>query len=192
MKHQIAKTLGVAAVALAAMAAMPATADPVADFYRGKTMTMMISSGVGGGYNAFSRTLSRHMGKHIPGNPKFINKNRVGAGGMVAANYAYNRSPRDGTVIVGINRAVPTQPLFGVKGAKYDATKFNWLGSLNNSVSVCVSWKTQKVKAKVSGSRTKITINGKKAKRKAIKMGMTCTFNYPGPGEEAKNIDCKG
>ena len=70
----------------------------------------------------------------------------VGAGGMVAANYAYNRSPRDGSVIIGINRAVPTQPLFGTKGAKYDATRFNWLGSLNNSVSVCVSWKTQKVK----------------------------------------------
>jgi tripartite-type tricarboxylate transporter receptor subunit TctC len=139
---------GVAAIAAAIipLIIVPAAADPVADFYRGRTITMMISSGVGGGYNAFSRTLSRHMGKHIPGNPKFINTNRVGAGGMVAANYAYNRSPKDGSVIVGINRAVPTQPLFGTKGAKYDATKFNWLGSLNNSVSVCVSWKTQKVK----------------------------------------------
>ncbi len=80
MKQQIANTLCMAAVALATMAAIPATADPVADFYRGRTVTMMISSGVGGGYNAFSRTLSRHMGKYIPGNPKFINTNRVGAG----------------------------------------------------------------------------------------------------------------
>ena len=53
-------------------------------------------------------------------------------------------------------------------------------------------YKGKEVRAKVSGSRTKITVNGKKAKRKAIKKGMTCTFNYPGPGEEAKNIDCKG
>ena len=92
---------GVAAIAAAIipLIIVPAAADPVADFYRGRTITMMISSGVGGGYNAFSRTLSRHMGKHIPGNPKFINTNRVGAGGMVAANYAYNRSPKDGSVI---------------------------------------------------------------------------------------------
>lgn len=146
MRRSSLKVLGLAAAATAALAAMPATADPVADFYRGKTMTMIISSGVGGGYNAFSRTLSRHIGKYIPGNPKFINTNRVGAGGMVAANYAYNKAPRNGLVIVGINRAVPTQPMYGLKGAKFDATKFNWLGSLNNSVSVCVSWHTQKVK----------------------------------------------
>ena len=57
---------------------------------------------------------------------------------------------------------------------------------------ISIDYKGKKVKAKVSGSRTKITINGKKAKRKAVKMGMTCTFNYPGPGEEAKTIDCKG
>ena len=56
---------------------------------------------------------------------------------------------------------------------------------------ISISYKGKKVKAKVSGSRTKITINGKKAKRKAVKMGMNCTFNYPGPGEEAKTIDCK-
>jgi hypothetical protein len=57
---------------------------------------------------------------------------------------------------------------------------------------ISIDYKGKKVKAKVSGSRTKVTVNGKKAKRKAIKMGMTCTFTYPGPGEEAKNIDCKG
>ncbi len=125
---------------------MPSIADEVADFYRGRTITMMISAGVGGGYNAFSRTLSRHMGKHIPGNPKFINTNRVGAGGLIAANYAYNKSPRDGSVIVGIMRSIPTNQLFGTKGVKYDATKFHWLGSLNNSVSICVSWHDQKVK----------------------------------------------
>lgn len=99
-----------------------------------------------GGYDAFSRTLSRHLGKFIPGKPKFINTNRVGAGGLIAANYAYNKAPQDGSVVVGINRAVPTQPMFGHKGARYDATKFNWLGSLNTSVSVCVSWHDQKVK----------------------------------------------
>lgn len=137
----------VSAIAAATiMAALPAAADPVADFYRGKTMTMMISSGVGGGYDALARTLSRHMGKYIPGNPSFINTNRVGAGGLVAANFAYNKAPRDGSIIVGMQRSIPTNPLFGHKGAKFDATKINWLGSLNNSVSVCVSWHNQKAK----------------------------------------------
>lgn len=131
---------------LAPLVVQPVLADEIADFYKGKTLTMVISSGVGGGYDAFSRTLSRHMGKHIPGNPSFINVNRVGAGGLVAANFIYSKAPKDGTVIAGINRAVVTQPMFGHKGARFDATKFNWLGSLNNSVSVCVSWHNQKVK----------------------------------------------
>ena len=109
------RMIGLTAILLP-LVSMPSIADEVADFYRGRTITMMISAGVGGGYNAFSRTLSRHMGKHIPGNPKFINTNKVGAGGLIAANYAYNKSPRDGSVIVGIMRSIPTNQLFGTKG----------------------------------------------------------------------------
>lgn len=147
MKRFHAFAVGLATGVLLPLAAAPAAADEVADFYRGKTLTMVISSGVGGGYDAYSRTLSRHMGKHIPGSPSFVNANRVGAGGIVAANYAYNVAPQDGTVLVGINRAVPTNPLFGLKGVRYDATKFHWLGSLNNEVSVCVAWHDRPVKS---------------------------------------------
>mgnify|MGYP003672408710 CR=1 FL=1 len=134
------------AICAAGVLAMPAAADEIADFYQGKTLTMMVTSGVGGGYDAFARTLARHMPKHIPGNPGFITNNRVGAGGLVGANYLYTTAPQDGTILSAMNRAVPTQPLFGHKGARFDATKMHWLGSLNNSVSVCVSWNDQKVK----------------------------------------------
>jgi tripartite-type tricarboxylate transporter receptor subunit TctC len=147
MKRIHAFGVGLAAGVLLPFAAAPATADEVADFYRGKTLTMVISSGVGGGYDAYSRTLSRHMGKHIPGKPSFVNNNRVGAGGIVAANYLYNVAPQDGTVVAGINRAVPTNPLFGLTGVRYDATKFHWLGTLNNEVSVCVAWHDRAVKS---------------------------------------------
>jgi len=127
------------AAALPALAAA-AQADEVADFYKGRTVTMIVSAGAGGGYDAIGRTVSRHMQKHLPGNPSFINQNKVGAGGLVLANWMYNVAPKDGSVIGAVHRSVPTDPLLGVKGVKYDPVKFNWLGSVNNEVSVCVSW----------------------------------------------------
>src|SRR5205085_11594713 len=74
-----------------------AFADPVADFYSGKTITLIISAGTGGGYDTNARLVARHLGRHIPGNPAIVPKNMPGGGHLVAANYMYNVAPKDGT-----------------------------------------------------------------------------------------------
>lgn len=118
----------------------PANADSVSDFYSGKTITLYIGYSAGGGYDAYGRTVARHMGKHISGNPNIVAKNRPGAGSLVLANEVGNVLPKDGTAIAIIGRAQVLEPLYGNKKAVFDPQKFNWLGSANNEVSVCVAW----------------------------------------------------
>ena len=119
-----------------------AHADSVADFYKGKTMTMYIGYSAGGGYDVYARTLARHLGNHIPGHPNMVAKNVTGAGSLVLANQMYNSIPKNGLAIAAIGRGLPTEPLFGNKKAKYDPRKFAWIGSMNNEVSVCAVWHT--------------------------------------------------
>lgn len=148
------------AMLAAALFALPASAASVADFYKDKRITFVISSGAGGGYDAYGRTLARHMGKHIPGNPGFVPQNMPGAGGIRAANYLYNVAPKDGTVFGGVHRGIPMEPLFGNEKAQYDPSKFNWLGSLNNEVSVCVSWGTAPVKTIREAMEKELIVGG--------------------------------
>ncbi len=123
-------------------AAQPAGAETDAEFYKKKGMVLHIGYGVGGGYDAYSRAFATHLGRHIPGNPKIRPQNRPGAGSMRLANELYNVLPQDGSAIGMISRSTPAEVLFGNKLAKFDPTKFNWIGSTNNEVSVCVSWHT--------------------------------------------------
>ena len=118
-----------------------------ADFYKGKTVDMMIGYSVGGGYDVYARLIARHSGKHIPGNPTVTPKNMEGAGSLRLANWLYNVANKDGTVIGTIGRGTGFDPLFGHKAAQFDGTKFNWIGSANDEVSVCVVW----------NGRTKVT-----------------------------------
>lgn len=148
------------AMLAAALFALPASAASVADYYKDKRITFVISSGAGGGYDAYGRTLARHMGKHIPGNPGFVPQNMPGAGGIRAANYLYNVAPKDGTVFGGVHRGIPMEPLFGNEKAQYDPSKFNWLGSLNNEVSVCVSWGTAPVKTIREAMEKELIVGG--------------------------------
>lgn len=133
--------LGAAGMIAAGIAAPAATADEVADFYKGKRMTMWIGYSAGGGYDRYARTLARHMGRNIPGKPKFVAKNKPGAGSMILANDMYTTLPQDGTALATIGRGQPMEPLFGNKQAKFDPRKFGWIGSTNNEVSVCASMK---------------------------------------------------
>ncbi|MDP6173169.1 MAG: hypothetical protein QGF09_03265, partial [Rhodospirillales bacterium] len=132
--------LGLAGLATGLLTGTPALADSVADFYKGKRITVWVGYSPGGGYDRYARTMARHMSQYIPGNPKLIIKNRPGAGSMLVANELYNILPKDGTAIGLIGRGLPLEPLLGNKQAKYDASKFNWLGSANNEVSVCIAW----------------------------------------------------
>jgi tripartite-type tricarboxylate transporter receptor subunit TctC len=145
MTTHFVKTLTVAAGAglLAVGVAVPAAvADEIADFYKGKIVTLYVGYSAGGGYDVYSRTLARHIGRHIPGNPSVVVKNRPGAGSLVLANEVYNTLPQNGTVIANVGRGMPTEPLLGNKKARFDGRKFYWLGSMNNEVSVCAVWHT--------------------------------------------------
>lgn len=141
----------------------PAAADPVADFYRGKTMTMLISSGAGGGYDALARMVSRHIGRHIPGNPTLVNKNMPGAGGIRAANYLYVRAPRDGSVIAATYRGIAFEPRFRPKAAKYDPLEFLWLGSIAKDVSLMLAWHTSKVHSWQDMKKTPLVLGSTRA-----------------------------
>ena len=106
---------------LAIVPASAGHAQTPADFYRGKTVEIVIGYSVGGGYDIYARLIARHLGKHIPGNPKVVPKNMEGAGGMRIANWLYGAAPQDGTVIGAISRAMAFEPLLGNKAAQYDA-----------------------------------------------------------------------
>lgn len=126
--------------ALVATGPLGASAQPVADFYKGKTIELHIGYTSGGGYDVYGRIVARHMGKYIPGNPQIVPKNTPGAGSLRAANWLYAAAPKDGTALATVARGAAFDPLLGVTAAQYDGNKFNWIGSANNEVSVCVSW----------------------------------------------------
>src|SRR5262249_8022357 len=115
---------------LAALAVPQAQADPVADFYRGKQINLIVGYGPGGGYDVYARVLGRYLGRHLPGNPTVVVQNMPGAGSLRAVNYLYNVAPKDGTAIAHFAR---NMPLLGVLGnnpaVHFDARKLTWLGS---------------------------------------------------------------
>jgi tripartite-type tricarboxylate transporter receptor subunit TctC len=124
----------------------PAHAQSVEDFYRGKTVNLIIGYSVGGGYDLYGRLVSRHIGKHIPGRPAIVPQNMTGAGSLRAAQYIYSVAPKDGTAIGTFGRTIATTPLLTPASAPFDGTKFSWLGSVTNEVSTCVTWHTSPVK----------------------------------------------
>jgi tripartite-type tricarboxylate transporter receptor subunit TctC len=136
--------------ALAAAGAMDgglAQAQSAEEFYKGREMKMIISAGQGGGYGTYAHSLIPFMEKYLPGRPKIIIQHMQGAGGIVAANHLYNVAVKDGSVIALIHRgAVSTAPLFDAQGVRFEPTKFGWIGSMNNEVSLCAAWHTSKVK----------------------------------------------
>jgi tripartite-type tricarboxylate transporter receptor subunit TctC len=123
-----------------------ARAQPVADFYRGKSITMLIGYTSGGGYDIYARVLSKHLGKHIAGNPSIVPQNMPGAGSLRVANFLYNAAPKDGTTLGMFGRGMAMEPLIGTSPTQFDARKFNWLGSGSDQVSLCVTWRSSLVK----------------------------------------------
>jgi tripartite-type tricarboxylate transporter receptor subunit TctC len=109
--------------------AAPAAADPIADFYSGRTVTVIVSTGSAGGYDTLARVIARHIGAHIAGHPTVIVRNMPGAGGITATNYLYAAAERDGSVIGLVQNNPPFEPLFGTPEARFDPQKFNWLGT---------------------------------------------------------------
>jgi tripartite-type tricarboxylate transporter receptor subunit TctC len=153
------------AMLAALMFAPAAGADPVADFYKGKTVTIYVGFGAGGGYDAYGQLLAMHVGRHIPGQPTVIVKHMPGAGSLALANYLYNVAPADGTAFGIVAAGVAFSPLIGSPqekaSAKYDPGKFAWLGSLEKFTAIGIAWHT-------SGFKTL-----EDAKKKELRFGST-------------------
>jgi tripartite-type tricarboxylate transporter receptor subunit TctC len=117
-----------------------ASAQDVQTFYRGKQFKFIVSSSAGGGFDAYTRLIARHIQKHLPGSPTIVVQNMPGAGGIRAANYLYSVAPKDGTEIALFQNTVPLEPLYGNVQAQFEATKFQWLGSPSQETAVFAIW----------------------------------------------------
>ena len=156
----------------ALLATTPATrAETVAEFYRGKTVNVLIGVGVGGEYDIQARLVARHIGKHIPGNPNVVPQNMTGAGGLRMINYLYNVAAKDGTHIGMIANAFPAMQAAGIAGVQFDAGKMQWIGTIAPVVETMAVWHTTGVKS-IDDARKREVVAGASA-RGAI------TFIYP-------------
>jgi tripartite-type tricarboxylate transporter receptor subunit TctC len=144
----------------AAFSALPrhACAQTTGEFYKGKSITMLVASGVGGGYDTYARVLARHMTRHLPGSATIVTKNMPAAAGLAAANALYNTSDRDGATIAALTNGVAMEPLFGNSGARYDALKLNWLGSIGKLQNVCATWFQSPVRTVEAAREREVTV----------------------------------
>ncbi len=131
-----------AAIAALLLAPTAARADTVAEFYRGKTLQMIVATAPGGDYDTRARLLSRHMSRHIPGEPNIVPANMPGAVGVQAANYVAGVAPRDGTVLHAIMQNMAAHQAIGGTGVKYDVTKLGWIGNTTDSPNLISAWHT--------------------------------------------------
>jgi tripartite-type tricarboxylate transporter receptor subunit TctC len=122
-----------------ALSGLAAHADDVADFYRGRTITLVAGFNVGGGADAYARMIARHLGTHIPGNPAVVVKNMQGAGSVLAANHVFNAAPKDGSEIGLFAGNIVVDPVIGGVPSKYDARRFNWIGAPASETNICVA-----------------------------------------------------
>jgi tripartite-type tricarboxylate transporter receptor subunit TctC len=130
---------GLAVIALAGLAHHAQAADVS---FAGKTVTIVCGSDVGGGYDAQSRLMARHIGRFLPGNPNVVVQNMPGAGSLLATNFLYNVAAKDGTFFGNVQRGMLTAKLTGMNGVRFDIEKFNWLGNLASEAGVVVAWHT--------------------------------------------------
>jgi tripartite-type tricarboxylate transporter receptor subunit TctC len=147
-------------LAFLALAAGPAAAQSVADFYKAHPIVMLVGSGAGGGYDVYARTFARYWSRHIPGHPDIIAKNMPAAAGLAAASTLYASAERDGTVIGALTNGAPMGPLFGDPGAHYDPLRFAWLGSIGKLENVCATWHTSPVKSIAQAQARTVVVAG--------------------------------
>jgi tripartite-type tricarboxylate transporter receptor subunit TctC len=141
------RSLGIAMMAFVfAFAHSAARADPIADFYRGKTVRMIIGYGVGGGYDLYARIAAEFLGRHVPGNPLVLPENMTGAGSFVAAKYLSDVAPHDGTVLGSLAQTLALDAAVGT-AAGFDVTKFHYIGRLTSNIDLGVALPSAGIKS---------------------------------------------
>ena len=186
-------------IALVLAFAANARADAVAEFYRGRSITLTIGYSAGGGYDAYGRVVARHLGKHIPGHPAVIAQNMPGAGSLRSANFLYNVAAKDGTAIGHFSRGLAMEPLIGTSATQFDARRFAWLGSGTDEVSICTTWHTSPVKTWNDMLTIPFTVGGEGSGsdpdifsavvKNAFGVKLKLVSGYPGSAEVALAIE---
>jgi len=138
----------------------PASAQTVAEFYRGRQINLLIGGGAGGGYDVYYRAFARYFGRHIPGEPTIVTRNQPAASGLAAAAALYNTADRDGATLGAFPNNVPMDPLFGNPAARYDALKLNWLGSIGKLENVCATWHMSPIKTIEQAMQREVIVAG--------------------------------
>lgn len=162
----------VIALAATAATAIPSAvmAQSAADFYKGRTVEIRVGHGAGGGYDVYTRVMARHMAALVPGKPTMVVKNMLGAGGLTLAGFLYQGAPRDGTMFGLFDRGGVIEPLLGNKSAKFDARKFNPIGSMGKQVATCAAWHKAKVLTIDAAMKAPLIVGG---------TGPSATTTYP-------------
>jgi tripartite-type tricarboxylate transporter receptor subunit TctC len=133
----------IAATAAILVTFTPVMAQTVADFYRGKTVQLLVGYPPGGGFDVYARAVGRFMGKHIPGNPTVIINNMPGASSLQLIRYLLTVAPTDGTQFGMFNRGLMQQSMLNPEKIDVDFTRFTWIGSMNSELNVCYIWGTK-------------------------------------------------
>ncbi|MGE5538716.1 MAG: Bug family tripartite tricarboxylate transporter substrate binding protein [Gemmatimonas sp.] len=135
--------LALAAVCAVISIALPSRAE---DFYAGKTLIITVSSDTGGGYDTYSRLLSRHIADHIPGKPTIVVQNMPGGGGLRAAQHLSEIAPKDGTTLGNVRASNVLDAALGIRG-DFDPSKLEWVGNMTSDTDVCSFWHTSGIRS---------------------------------------------
>jgi tripartite-type tricarboxylate transporter receptor subunit TctC len=149
----------VASVLIANLLPGASRAETPAEFYGRANIRMIIAADPGGSYDSDARLVARHLGRHLPGKPKIVMENMLGASGRIAANYIYNLAPRDGSLIAAVQQSVPLAQALAESGVQYDAAAFQWIGSPVRPDEVIVVWHTTGVRS-IEDAKSKEVIIG--------------------------------
>jgi tripartite-type tricarboxylate transporter receptor subunit TctC len=157
-----AKRVG-CAFALTLLVPFPVFAQSVQEFYRGKTINLVIGYPTAGAPDIYARLVARHIAKHVPGNPNIIARNMPGAGSLIAANHMFNSAPKDGTSIALTSPTMPLEEILGVPQVKFRASQFNWIGRLATNPNITFIANTSPVK-NIKDAFDKVAILGATAR----------------------------
>jgi len=159
MRTKAVVALIIVALGAAGLDGSPVRAQSVAEFYKDKSVAMIIGGSPGGGFDTLARAIARHIGKHIPGNPSVAPRNMQGAGGLAAMDHLYNIAAKDGSVIALVGNTTPFVPLVTGKPARFDPLKMNWLGTPSIETTMVLVWNTVPVRT-VEDLKTRETTMG--------------------------------
>jgi tripartite-type tricarboxylate transporter receptor subunit TctC len=170
-----------------------AAQEAVADFYRGRQVSVLVGSSAGGSASLYAQALARHMGRHLPGSPGFVVQHMPGAGGILLANTIANTAARDGTAFAITSRTTAIEPLLGNRNAKFDGRQLNWIGTANVEYTTCFAWHTAAVKTLPDVMSRELIVAGTgadatevvwpKAANKLIGTRFKIVLGYPGSTE---------